>query len=193
MRSGRLAGGALLALLVLMGAEPASAKVYRDLASVPLASIEQSMGQSGPEFKALYNTYDQFGMLVGGRGVGYMSHSFYLGGAGYGGTLTRLGLTEQTMGYGGVVAGFERQIWPGWGFDMNLLVGAGAAGSVDADTRISMVLEPRASLSCYFGGGVRTALSGGYLYAPNALGFSGPTVGLRVEFKTLTLHVPVDD
>jgi hypothetical protein len=183
----------MVSLATLALAAPASAKVRRDLSSLELQSLEQSMGQGGPEFKALYTTLDQFGMIVGGRGVGYMSNSFYLGGAGYGGTLSRFGQTQTNLAYAGMVAGYEQKFLPGWGYDVSLLVGGAASGTSDADLKSSMVLEPRASLSTYFGGGVRTALSGGYLYFPNANWLSGPTVGLRVEFKTLTLSTPVDD
>jgi hypothetical protein len=188
-----LMGGLALSLAMLMLAQPASAKVRRDLSGLELQLLDQSMGQGGPEFKALYNTQDQFGMLVGGRGVGYMSNAFYLGAAGYGGTLSRLGQTESNLAYAGMVAGLEQKFLPGWGYDVSLLVGGAATGTSDADFKSSMVLEPRASLSSYFGGGVRTALSAGYLYFPNANWLSGPTLGLRVEFKTLSLSAPVDD
>lgn len=186
-------GAYALALAMLMLAQPASAKVSRDLGTLELRQLDQSMGQGGPEFKALYNTLDQFGMMVGGRGVGYMSNSFYLGGAGYGGTLSRMGNTENNLVYAGLVAGLEQKLWPSWGYDASLLVGAAAAGTSDTDLKSSMVLEPRLSLSNFFGGGVRTALSAGYLYFPNMNWLSGPTIGLRVEFKTLTLSTPVDD
>jgi hypothetical protein len=188
-----LMGGLALSLAMLMLAQPASAKVRRDLSGMDLQLLDQSMGQGGPEFKALYNTQDQFGMLVGGRGVGYMSNAFYLGGAGYGGTLSRLGHTESNLAYAGVVAGLEKKFLPGWGYDVSLMVGGGATGTSESDIKSTMVLEPRASLSSYFGGGVRTALSAGYLYFPNANWLSGPTLGLRVEFKTLSLSAPVDD
>lgn len=193
MRSRRLARVLFVTIATCLVASPASAKVRRDLTGMEIGALDQSMAQSGPEFKALYNALDQFGMLVGGRGVGYVSNSFYLGGAGYGGTLTRGGLTQNALGYGGLVAGFDNRLLPGWSYDVNLLVGAAAAGNNETDARASLVLEPRISLSNHFGGGVRTALSTGYLYAPNALWLSGPTVGLRVEFKTLTLQAPVDD
>lgn len=186
-------GALTLSLTLLVLAQPVSAKVERDLSGLELHRLDQSMGQGGPEFKALYNTADQFGMLVGGRGLGYMSNSFYLGGAGYGGTLSRMGRTETNLVYAGLVAGLENKFLPGWGYDMSLLVGAAATGTSDVDLKSSMVLEPRLSLSNYFGGGVRTALSAGYLYFPNSNWLSGPTVGLRVEFKTLTLSTPVDD
>lgn len=185
------AGGIALALALV--AAPASAKVSRDLAHLDLQTLDQSMGQSGLEFKALYTTLDQFAMLVGGRGVGYMSNSFYLGGAAYGGTLTRSGLNQTNLVYLGMVAGFDQKWHPAWGSDAHLLVGAAATGTGENDARATMVIEPRLSLSNYFGGGVRTALSLGYMYFPNANELSGPTAGLRVEFKTLTLSTPVDD
>ncbi|GEM_PF-7096146 len=183
----------LLSLTLLWLAPPASAKVLRDLSGLELRSLEQTMGQSGPEFKAFYTTQDHFGMLIGGRGVNYMSQSFYLGAAGYGGTLNRSGQAQNNLIYAGMVAGFDQKFHPGWGYDMNLLVGAAATGTTETNTKASLVLEPRLSLSNYFGGGVRTALSAGYLYFPNTNWLSGPAVGLRVEFKTLTLSAPVDD
>jgi len=186
-------GGVALSLAAMSLALPAEAKVRRDLSGLDLDLLEQSMGQGGPEFKAMYNTQDQFGMLVGARGLGYMSNSFYLGGAGYGGTLTRMGTTETNLIYAGMVAGLEKRLLPGWGYDVSLLVGAAATGTNETDLRGSMVLEPRLSLSNFFGGGVRTALSAGYLNFPNTNWLSGPSLGLRVEFKTLTLSTPVDD
>ena len=188
-----IAGGVVLSAAMLLLAPPASAKVSRDLAHLDLQTLDQSMGQSGPEFKALYTTLDQFGMLVGGRGVGYMSNSFYLGGAGYGGTLTRMGQNQTNLVYLGLVTGFDQKWHPAWGSDVNLLIGVAATGTGEGDVRSSMVIEPRFSLANYFGGGVRTALSAGYMYFPNANELSGPTLGLRVEFKTLTLSTPVDD
>jgi len=188
-----LLGAVALSLAAIGLAQPADAKVRRDLSGLELSHLEQSMGQGGPEFKAMYNTMDQFGMLVGARGLGYMSNSFYLGGAGYGGTLTRMGTTETNLVYGGMVAGLENKFHPGWGYDVSLLVGGAVTGTSETDLRSSMVLEPRLSLSNFFGGGVRTALSAGYLYFPNTNGLSGPSLGLRVEFKTLTLSTPVDD
>lgn len=189
----RLAGALVLSVAMLAIAPPASARVLRDLSSLDLTQLDQSMGQGGPEFKALYTTMDQFGMLIGGRGVGYMSNSFYLGGAGYGGTLTRSGQTQNNLAYGGMVAGVEQKWHASWGYDASLLVGMGASGTSEHDAKPSMVLEPRVSLSNFFGSGVRTALSVGYLYFPNANWMSGPSLGLRVEFKTLTLSTPVDD
>ncbi|MNY65423.1 hypothetical protein D3C86_2026920 [compost metagenome] len=54
-------------------------------------------------------------------------------------------------------------------------------------------MEPNVSLRRDFGGGVSGALSVGYLFAPNADGLSGATVGLRLDFKTLTLTLPVEN
>lgn len=188
-----LVGAIALALGTFGVVQPVEAKVRRDLSGLDLDLLDQSMGQGGPEFKAMYTTQDQFGMLVGARGLGYMSNNFYLGGAGYGGTLIRMGNTENNLVYAGMVAGLDRKIHPIWGYDVSLLIGVGATGTNETDLRASMVLEPRLSLSTFFGGGVRSALSAGYLYFPNSNWLSGPTVGLRVEFKTLTLRTPVDD
>lgn len=186
-------GALALSLLVLAWAAPADARVARDLSQLELGAFHQSMGQSGPEFKAIFNAKEQFGMLVGGRGLGYMSNAFYLGGGGYAGTLNRMGEAQTNLVYLGIVGGLEQSLWPGWGYDISILLGAAATGTAESDLKSSMVLEPRLSLSSYLGGGVRTALSAGYLFLPNAEGFSGPTIGLRVEFKTLTLTTPVDD
>lgn len=171
-----------LALGFGLAASPAEAAVHRDLDALDLKEASQDLTKGGPAIKALFSP-SGVGYLVGGGGVDYLSEHFYLGGAGYGGSVAGGGL-----GYGGMVTGYENKLGDNNAYNVSLLVGGGGGSSGG-----SLVLEPEVSVSQLFGGGVRGTLSAGYLYMPNAGATSGATVGLRLEFKNLTVTLPIDE
>ena len=173
----------MLALLLTMAAiSPAEAAPRRDPGSLDLGHAHQSLSKGGPSLKMLYSpAAGTFNYMAGGRGVGYVAESFYLGGAGFGST--------SAMGYGGFLAGFEGKLDSDHGFDLSLLVGGGGGNGSGA----GFAIEPEASYSRSFGGGYRGTVSLGYLFMPSAPNNSGVALGLRLEFKSLSLSLPVDD
>ncbi|HEY9897656.1 MAG TPA: hypothetical protein V6D00_00615 [Pantanalinema sp.] len=172
-------------------APSAEARVKRDLSTLDLSQAEQSLGRGGPELKVIASKGGDVGTFFGGRGVGYLTDSLYMGGAGYGGTMSGTGVVGG-FGYGGLVVGAEGKIAGPFGYEASLLLGGGG-GSGTRTSGGSFVLEPSVSLRQDFGGGVSGALSAGYLFAPNADALSGAIVGLRLDFKTLTLTLPVEN
>ncbi|MBO9542134.1 hypothetical protein J7643_16220 [bacterium] len=182
---------ALPLALTFVQAPAAEATIKRDLKTLDLSQAEQSLGRGGPEFKAIFNQAGDLGTFVGGRGVGYLTESLYLGGAGYGGALSSGGVSGG-FGYGGMVVGTEGKIAQPLAYDVSLLFGGGGGGSARVSGG-SFLLEPTVSLRQDFGGGVSGALSVGYLYVPQVNSLSGVTVGLRLDFKRLTLTLPIEN
>lgn len=171
-------------LLSATAAFPADAAPRRDPATLDLEQAQQTLTKAGPAAKVLYTpgtgtvTY-----LFGGGGVEYMTDHLYLGGAGFGGTSGTGG-----MGYGGFVAGIEGTLAEDHYYDMRLLLGGGGSGAGG-----SLAFEPEVSYSRRFGEGYRGAVTLGYLYMPTTPNHSGVTLGLRLDFKTLSLTLPIND
>lgn len=61
------------------------------------------------------------------------------------------------------------------------------------ETSGAVAAEPQAYLGLIAGGGWRVVLNGGYLHVSNVPLFSGPTVGIRLDYKTETTIRGVDD
>ncbi|MNY71466.1 hypothetical protein D3C86_2098160 [compost metagenome] len=54
-------------------------------------------------------------------------------------------------------------------------------------------MEPTLALRQDFGGGMSGAVSLGYLYVPQVNTLSAVMVGVRLDFKRLTVSMPVED
>lgn len=191
--SKRLLTSLALGLALLPFASKAEAKVWYDPATLDFSKAEQQLSKGGPALKALVAPGGNVGILFGGQGAGYVTESFYLGGAGYGGGFTSGKTFNGGMGYGGMLVGTEQKLGDRTLLDLNLLVGGGGGSTTDQGAGGSFVLEPNVSVSQLFGGGYRGTLSLGYLYMPNANQLSGATVGLSLGFKSLTFTFPIDN
>lgn len=183
----------LLALSVAlwMVALPAQAELQRDLSKLDLTRAEQDIVKGGPALKAHFNGGNA-SILVGGRGVAYQTESIFIGGEGYGGSAIKGGQMTGGLGYGGFVAGAEAMLGRDMSYEVSLLLG-GVGGDIGSGGEGSFVVEPGVALSRRFGGGTRGTVSLGYLYAPTASALSGVTLGLRLDFKTLEIMLPLDD
>lgn len=181
----------LISVALCLVALPANAQIRRDLSKLDLSQAEQDVNKGGPALKA-HVTASTFSFFGGGRGVGYLSDTFFIGGEGYGGPVTSGGQVAGGMGYGGFIAGSEGRLWGSTSYELSLLVGGGGGG-MTAGGGGSLMLEPGVALSQRFGGGARGTLSLGYLYAPGASALSGLTIGLRLDFKELQITLPLDD
>lgn len=190
--SKRLLMGLALSLALLPFASKAEAKEWRNPATLDFSKAEQQLSKGGPALKALVSD-GNVGLLFGGQGAGYVTESFYLGGAGYGGGFTSGKTFNGGMGYGGMLVGTEHKLADRTLLDLNLLVGGGGGNITEKGGGGSFVLEPNVSVSQLFGGGYRGTLSLGYLYMPSANHFSGATVGLSLAFKSLTFTFPIDN
>jgi hypothetical protein len=187
----------------------------------PVGGKERRVQRSkfGPEVKVIDN--DRFtGALYGFRSVRYLTflRPVYVGGMAYG--TPPLGAAGRDIaplfGYAGVLVGLETRLpglrgdggWPGWtgfsdrtpswlGLDANLHVGLTQDLAHVGPTPLgqNLSLEPSASLSVPtpFVRGSRIGLSVGYLYLPFAADYSGLTVGLRLEAKTVESRFLIDD
>jgi hypothetical protein len=185
----------LLAILALtlLGAAPADAKAWRDPATLDFSQSNQELAKGGPAFKAVATSAGNVGFMFGGQGASYLTESFYLGGAGYGGTFASGGTVSGGVGYGGMLVGSEQKLGGSTVLDLSLLVGGGGGAATQGAGGGSFALEPGVSVSRLFGNGVRGGISLGYLYMPTANSLSGATVGLNLAFKTLTFTFPIDD
>lgn len=181
----------VMSIALWMAALPAQAALHRDLSKLDLSQAEQDITKGGPALKTHLNN-GNLSVFGGGRGVGYLSESFFIGGEGYGGPVTSGGQVAGGMGYGGFVAGTEGRIGRDLSYEISLLVGGGGGG-MQAGGGGSFMLEPGIALSRHFGGGARGTVTLGYLYAPGASVLSGATLGLRLDFKSLEITLPLDD
>ena len=73
-------------------------------------------------------------------------------------------------------------------YDVSLLAGGGGGSGVGG----GFALMPELGYRHAFGGGVSGAVSLGYLFMPALQNGSGVIVGLRMDFKSLTVSMPVD-
>lgn len=178
----------LLATTLLTVALPAHAFEFRDPKTLDFTKAQQALGRGGPEVKALFTRSGNGLVLLGGSGVGYLTNYLYIGGAGYGGMGTN---QVDGIGYGGFLTGYESQLGPVL-TDISLLVGGGG-GSVGAASGGSFAIEPNIAVKHALGGGAKIAVQASYLYFPGFSVASGPTVGLRLEFKNLSFSFPIDD
>ena len=68
--------------------------------------------------------------------------------------------------------------------------------SQQADTLANnpgFAVEPQAYFGFVIGGGWRLAFTGSYFVIPTISAYSGPTLGIRLDYKTETTIRPVDD
>ncbi|MEB3198546.1 MAG: hypothetical protein VKP62_15215 [Candidatus Sericytochromatia bacterium] len=174
----------------------------------------------GPEIKLIDNAR-YTGALYGFRSVRHLTfwRPVYVGGMAYGSLPLPNGAGVQLaplFGYAGLLVGYEWRVpglaargdepaWlgfsqrnPPWlGLDANLHLGLtqdlASVGPNPLGQNLS--LEPSLSLSLPlpFLRGLRLAASGGYLYLPFAADYSGWTISLRVEGKTIETRMLIDE
>ena len=153
-------------------------------------------GKAGFDIKGFKaNLQPNIGWLVGGRWGGYFGTSqVYMGLAAYFGAPTGLSINQEKMYYGGLTLGVDHSLSKTVVFEASLLLGYGEGQmrQFDLNERSHYVVESGLGLGFGLGGGWRMILAGSYLHMANAKNFSGPTFGLRFQFRSSASRKPND-
>lgn len=161
-----------------------------------LSADDGIRGKAGFDIKGFKaNLQPSLGWLVGGRWAGYFGTSqVYMGLAAYFGAPTGLSITQEKMYYGGVTLGVDHSISKSAVFEASLLLGYGEGqmSQFAISERSHYVVESGLGLGFSLGGGWRMLFSGSYLHMANAKNFSGPTFGLRFQFRSSASRKPND-
>ena len=94
---------------------------------------------------------------------------------------------------GGLSLGTDGLITKNTTYELNFVTGYGD-GNVSAQSLSvrGMFISPEVGAGFLLGYGWRTTLNIGYLYFPQGPGFSGLTIGIRIDRKTLTTATGLD-
>lgn len=153
-------------------------------------------GKAGFDIKGFKaNLQPSIGWLVGGRWGGYFGTSqVYMGLAAYFGAPTGLSITQEKMYYGGLTLGVDHSLSKNVVFEASLLLGYGEGqmSQFNLSERSHYVVESGMGFGFGLGGGWRMIFSGSYLHMANAKNFSGPTFGLRFQFRSSASRKPND-
>lgn len=167
------------------------------LVSFPALGADDGFrGKAGFDIKGFKaNLQPTLGWLVGGRWGGYFGTSqVYMGLAAYFGAPTGLSINQEKMYYGGLTLGVDHSISKNVVFEGSLLLGYGEGQmrQFSVSERSHYVVETGLGLGFGLGGGWRMLLAGSYLHMANAKNFSGPTFGLRFQFRSSASRKPND-
>lgn len=158
----------------------------RDIPASELPSdmrFKREVDESGPLAKVLFLPGGP-AYTMGGGGVQYFGNHFYFGGRGWGGVAAGGG-----MGFGGVVAGASGDFGPAF-WRADLTFGGGGGGGGNLPSAGFMGAEPNLGIGLRFGEGAQADVYAGYLVTSSPA-FTGPSVGLRLGFKTVSYHAEV--
>lgn len=170
------------------------AGVQRPVEGLDVAHARQSLTKSGFGVKSLLGTQNDngVGVAIGAHLGRFLTESIYLGGGGYAGELTGAPTGLGFFAYGGAIVGGEWKVSERWMLSASMLFGGGtgkfAGGTPTGDS--GLAFEPQVSLATQLGKGTRLGFSAGYLYFPRMAVISGMTVGVTLEFRSLTLSFP---
>ncbi len=153
-------------------------------------------GKAGFDIKGFKaNLQPNVGWLAGGRWAGYFGTSqVYMGVAAYFGAPTGLTITKEKMYYGGIVLGVDHSLSKTTVFEANLLLGYGEGQMTQFALveRSHYVVESGIGLGFGLGDGWRMTFAGSYLHMAEAKNFSGPTFGIRFQYRSSASRKPND-
>jgi hypothetical protein len=170
----------------------ANAEPQRDTSQLDMQSARQSVTATAFDIKVLYGLSQSngVGILFGGRLVSFLTHAFFFGGGGFGGTLVGRSVQNGGFGYGGFIAGGEIKPSDKLSLDAMLLLGGGGGTPAPGDQAAGFVVEPGVNINCALVKGLRLGLTGGYLFLIGSPSLSGFVTGLKLETKSFNLSWP---
>ena len=119
----------------------------------------------------------------------------YWGFGAYFGTPTGRALTEEYLTYGGLLVGWEIPTSKRTLFELDLLVGYGQGEKkfIGLKQNSYYVAQPGVGFGFKLGQGWKMLFTAHYVHMADAKDFSGPSFGLRFEFKSLSTTKFVND
>lgn len=149
-----------------------------------------SRGKLGLDLKGFKsNLLNKVGWIGGLRAAHFFGTSqFYMGVAAYFGTPTGNTIAREKMYYGGITMGLDGRLSKVFIYEIGLLGGYGE-GQIDElsmDENSYYVVEPSIGVGFSLGLGWRIIFSGSYIHMARAPYLSGPTFGIRLDYKSIT-------
>lgn len=138
------------------------------------------------------------GWLLGFRAARFFGRSnVFMGAAGSYGAPTGDPLGEQSLYYGGLTVGYDGRLSRFFTYEVSFITGYGRGKfkmrDPEVEERSHFVFEPSGSIGVGLGGGWRLSFAVSYLHLPDAANFSGPTIGLRFEHRSVTAIREIND
>lgn len=136
------------------------------------------------------------GWLTGANWGRYFGDSqVYWGLGAYFGTPTGRALTEEYLTLGGLVVGWEVAASRKGVFEFDLLVGYGQGERkpINLKQNSYYVAKPGAAFGFKLGQGWKILFAAHYIHMADAEEFSGPSFGIRIEFKSLSTSKFIND
>lgn len=144
------------------------------------------------------NVDDNMGWLIGFRAARFFGKSnVFMGAAASYGAPTGDPLGEQYLYYGGVTVGYDGRLSRIFTYEFSFIGGYGQGKFKMREPELleksHFVFEPAGSVGIALGGGWRLSFSVAYLHLPDAVHFSGATLGLRFEHRSTTAIREIND
>lgn len=167
------------------------------LFSSPAQADNRYRSKLGFDFKGFKPNLDRpIGWLAGFNWAEFIGDSqVYWGLGAYFGTPAGRALTEEYLTYGGLLIGWEIQTGKRSLFELDLLVGYGQGERkpIGLKQNSYYVAQPGAAFGFKLGQGWKVLFTTHYIHMADAKDFSGPSFGIRVEFKSLSTTKFVND
>lgn len=135
------------------------------------------------------NTGSSIGWLTGLRWGQFLGDSqVYWGLSAFYGSPSGKAITEEYLTFGGLQLGWEFQASKRSFFELDVLVGAGQGEFKNLGIKQNSyyVAKPGIAFGFRLGQGWKVLFTTSYLHMSNARDFSGPTLGFRLEFKSVS-------
>ncbi|NBX83065.1 hypothetical protein EBQ90_08260 [bacterium] len=135
------------------------------------------------------NLQETIGWLTGLRWARYFGDSqLYWGFGAYYGTPRGKALTDEYLTFGGIQLGWELLNSKKTLFEFDLLIGYGQGEiqSIGLSQKSYYVAQPGAAFGFRLGQGWKALFTAQYVHMSDAKDFSGPSFGVRLEFKSMS-------
>lgn len=142
------------------------------------------------------NLNKPIGWLTGVNWGRYLGDSqVYWGFGAYFGTPNGRALTEEYLTFGGLLVGWEVATSKRSLFEFDLLVGYGQGEKkpINLKQNSYYVAQPGAAFGFKLGQGWKILFAAHYVHMADAEEFSGPSFGIRIEFKSLSTSKFIND
>jgi hypothetical protein len=154
----------------------------------PLQADDNDRGKLGFDIKGFKpNLRPDIGWITGGRWARYFGSSqVYMGLGAYFGAPTGLSIKEEYLAYGGLTLGVDKKVGKIGVFEGSVLLGYGQGQmkQFSVNETSNLVVEPTVGFGGMLGGGWRMTFAVSYLHMASAKNFSGPSFGVRFQFRS---------